>query len=627
MPPTVVWGDAGELAAAAHVLGIPHPTGYPLYMLLAKLFDLLPWANTAVRISLLSAVCMAGAAAALAWSAALLTESAPAGLAAGLALAFSRPAWAMAVVPDVHALNALIIAAALAVFVADTRQPRPRTVVWLALLTGLGLAHHRTSLAFTLPLLAATAVRARPPARRALAAAGALLAPLLLYLYLPLRAAAHPATVFADTSHWEAFLGHVMARNYVHLAFSRPLSQVGPMLWMIVQDFGRALTVGGVLLVLMGAVALWRWQRLLSLCLLVSTVVLTMWNLGYDAPDLVTFFVPVWLALGIWLGVGVATAADAVSRMLAKQARWLPVVVTAAALLLVPVSMVQTNWLTCNRHGEWRAYDEQAALLASLPRDAIYITMIDDFILLYLQRVEGRRPDVTMLTRVGLGFDGPEVLKPSLRAVLRDKYGPEAWWGKAEQDRTRATVGLAAELARRTQWRRPVYVRAEMTAPPTGMPVETMWLSHYRIVPASPNRVIPAPSVLPIGELAPGVSLLRFAVKPALAHRRDLLRMRFEFRCTAPLEEAHALDVRLQPPGPLPDREMEQRRLLAYQAWLADARVPLPANAPGQAYAQEVLGAVPTDAPEGEWSVIVGLASTSHPVGQYMVAGRLTVAG
>src|SRR4030042_1405501 len=38
--PTVYPGDSGELTVAAYSLGIPHPSGYPLYALLGKLFCL-----------------------------------------------------------------------------------------------------------------------------------------------------------------------------------------------------------------------------------------------------------------------------------------------------------------------------------------------------------------------------------------------------------------------------------------------------------------------------------------------------------------------------------------------------------------------------------------------------------
>ena len=39
--PTIYVGDSGELVTAVHLLGIPHPTGYPLYVLLGKLWTLL----------------------------------------------------------------------------------------------------------------------------------------------------------------------------------------------------------------------------------------------------------------------------------------------------------------------------------------------------------------------------------------------------------------------------------------------------------------------------------------------------------------------------------------------------------------------------------------------------------
>src|SRR5271157_5090940 len=54
--PTVYFGDSGELIAMIHTLGFPHPTGFPLYILLGKLFSFTPLANIGFRINLLSAV-------------------------------------------------------------------------------------------------------------------------------------------------------------------------------------------------------------------------------------------------------------------------------------------------------------------------------------------------------------------------------------------------------------------------------------------------------------------------------------------------------------------------------------------------------------------------------------------
>ena len=55
--PTLYWGDCGELATVAVTLGIPHPTGYPLYCLLGKAWTLLlPFGSLVWRLNVLSAL-------------------------------------------------------------------------------------------------------------------------------------------------------------------------------------------------------------------------------------------------------------------------------------------------------------------------------------------------------------------------------------------------------------------------------------------------------------------------------------------------------------------------------------------------------------------------------------------
>ncbi|MGE0443542.1 MAG: DUF2723 domain-containing protein, partial [Gemmatimonadales bacterium] len=63
LAPTTAFWDTSEYIAAAKVLGIPHPPGNPLFVLLAHVFGLLPLAATyAERINLFAAVTSAGAA-------------------------------------------------------------------------------------------------------------------------------------------------------------------------------------------------------------------------------------------------------------------------------------------------------------------------------------------------------------------------------------------------------------------------------------------------------------------------------------------------------------------------------------------------------------------------------------
>ena len=63
MAPTVTLVDSGELILASVKLGVPHPPGFPLYVMLAHIASLVPVGNPAVRIHMASALFAALAAA------------------------------------------------------------------------------------------------------------------------------------------------------------------------------------------------------------------------------------------------------------------------------------------------------------------------------------------------------------------------------------------------------------------------------------------------------------------------------------------------------------------------------------------------------------------------------------
>src|SRR4030081_2819213 len=66
LAPTVTFVDSGELIVAAKYLGVAHPPGTPLYVLLAHLFTLLPFGNVAARVNFASALFAALAASVMA---------------------------------------------------------------------------------------------------------------------------------------------------------------------------------------------------------------------------------------------------------------------------------------------------------------------------------------------------------------------------------------------------------------------------------------------------------------------------------------------------------------------------------------------------------------------------------
>src|SRR5712691_76170 len=65
LAPTVTLVDSGELIVAARFLGVAHPPGFPLYVMLAHLASLVPWGSVALRVNLASALFAALASATL----------------------------------------------------------------------------------------------------------------------------------------------------------------------------------------------------------------------------------------------------------------------------------------------------------------------------------------------------------------------------------------------------------------------------------------------------------------------------------------------------------------------------------------------------------------------------------
>jgi hypothetical protein len=56
LAPGVLLGDSGEFQVLASTLGIAHNTGYPIYLLIAKLLSWLPFQTVAYKVNLLSAL-------------------------------------------------------------------------------------------------------------------------------------------------------------------------------------------------------------------------------------------------------------------------------------------------------------------------------------------------------------------------------------------------------------------------------------------------------------------------------------------------------------------------------------------------------------------------------------------
>lgn len=414
--------DGAELAVAVGTLGIPHPTGYPTYLLLAQAARLLPGGALAGRLSLFSALAAALAVGSVALAAAELFPGKDrrfpafvAALTAGLVLAAAGLFWSQAVIVEVYTLHALFLA--LAAWLLLRWRRRGGICLPLAgLALGLGLGNHVT-LAFAVagagifflihpspppaarglqagPGFFLTQVHRRPTLRELMGALGALGAGLLVYLYLPLRAAADPWLNWGDPRTWSAFWEHVGGLAYRRYLFQVPLAQALGRVSAVAGLLLRDLLPRGAILGLGGAILLGRRDRAALALLGIPAGLGLLLAVTYGGADSYVHLLPLYVAWALWAGV----AAGMVAILL--RTRWGARVALAALLLpLLALPLFVRGWGQWNRRQAPTPTAVWEEALAAMPPGGILLSNVDEqtFPLWYLQVVDGRRSDVVLV--------------------------------------------------------------------------------------------------------------------------------------------------------------------------------------------------------------------------------------
>lgn len=389
LAPDLTWanwsGDGGELITAAMTGGVPHPPGYPTYLLLGRLFATLPFGSVAYRFNLLSAISAAVAAAAVA---AIVAHHAPetdkpAGrfqpylvpVAAGLTLAWIPAVWGQATVAEVYAPNLAL----LALFLWALLTGRPALVV--GLLLGLAITTHLTSL-LMLPL----ALLLLPPRPWVPFVAGLALG-LLPFLAPAMLARGNSPVVWGRPDTLSGWWWLVSAQIYRPNVFALPPEQWLPR----ALDWGPGLLAqfAGLGLVALGA-ALTRRSSLGSrpaFPLLGTAVLYGLFAFFYSTPDAAVLALPALLLLSI---------------LLADMLRlWR---VAAAAL---PLALLVLNFQAQDLGQEVHLRRVALDMYRAAPAGAILLTPGDQsiFTLWYFQHVEGERPDLVLVDGNLFAFD------------------------------------------------------------------------------------------------------------------------------------------------------------------------------------------------------------------------------
>ena len=347
LSPTVTrGGDCGELIAASYRLGIAHPSGYPVWCLLGRIFALVPIGEIGWRYNLFSSVCGMAATGTIALcvhrlvsaqfkpddSSINIPVARWSALGAGWLLGGFYYVGTQFLIAEVYALAALMGALLLYFAIAWHQDGDWRDACTLAILAGLVPVVHLSGVFFLPFLLILTVWKRGLSARQYFTAGAFFVCALLPILYLPIRSAQFPPPPPTsmdssyywplDWSHPATLAGlkqHVTAAQYRRLLMETSTQVVNGKTVVVkkmtqspaeiparLRELGTFVLLGYLWATPLLFVGLWRsfadkrvgWVLLLIFASNLAT------QINYKVSDQSNFFFPCYLVMALWMGLG-----------------------------------------------------------------------------------------------------------------------------------------------------------------------------------------------------------------------------------------------------------------------------------------------------------------------------------
>lgn len=408
LAPTITWrhggADSGELAAAVATLGIPHPPGYPAYVLVGRAWTFLPLGEElAYRLNSFSAVGAALAAALTTltiWQLGRSLSGWPLWIGAmfgGLSLALAPLTWSQAIITEVYAPGLACFSLLTLGMARWHLRPHSKLLAAMGLLLGLGLGL-LPQLILILPgiigLLYIKTEKDYTIKNRAALFLGAMGLGLAIFLYLPVRALAWPFINWGNPSSPGRLWAMVSAAQY-HQYFGL----IGPGAWPerliagLVQ-LGQQVSWSGAALAGLGGYSLARQNRAI-LGYLLSVIGLTvLFRAVYPVAGNIAYLLPALAGLALLSGLGAAHLLHYSRPHIGQLGMGL---LGLGLLLALGVrAYIIAPQLDLSQERSAELFGQET--LAQLPPEAVLLSHRDEttFALWYQQAV-GRRPDVAVV--------------------------------------------------------------------------------------------------------------------------------------------------------------------------------------------------------------------------------------
>ncbi|MGB9702660.1 MAG: DUF2723 domain-containing protein [Candidatus Kapaibacteriota bacterium] len=453
----VSYTDNGELASACVVLGIAHPTGYPLFTILAHLWSLLPLQMSEImQLNLFSALVTSLSAAVLFLSIQYLLSnltftyitknlksknkksdkassierkiiiSKPqinaVAIVTALSYSFATTIWQQANSLEVYALELLLLNIVLYFSIrVYFSQDNKKLQILLSLAFGLAMTNHMSSVLLVPGLLFLYFLNENNKLqftsekfKGLLILFIPILLALTLYLYLPIRSSMEPVVNWGWVHRsFSKFLYHLSGKQYQVWMFSGSETIIKNLkIYFSLLPYEFAFV--GIVLILWGFIALLRKKSLLwYFVLLIAGNII--YSVNYQIFDIDSYFILSFIVLFIILSIG-----------LAKLIEYKPFAIHFIGILFILNLVI--NFSENDHSEDFYVKEYTRNLLNNIDTNAIVISSQWDYFVgpfMYEQIVEGTRKDIILLEK--------ELMRRTWYPLQFNRMHPEIY-GKAKKE-------------------------------------------------------------------------------------------------------------------------------------------------------------------------------------------------
>ena len=421
LAPTIYNLDSAELTTATVTGGLMRATGYPLYLLLGRLWAFLPFGDVGYRMNLFSAF---NGALTIFFIERIMSRLKVGNWAAFGALSLMMAApffWSLSLVAEVYTLHTALMGLIVLLLLDWGKHPFGEGLAVITLVLGLSMGHHLATV-LLVPGAAWYVIVTHPkialtPRGVFLALAGGILG-LSVYLYLPLRylnnptfnyagtydamGIFHPVNLASPSGLWWLITGKSFA--------AQMFAYHGPELWnelvWFVGHLTRAFSMIGIGPGILGLILLWRRNWRLAGMLSLMFAFSAFFYIDYRVMDKETMFLPTYVIWTIWLGVGAQWLLEWVGEVgTTAMQYWNPRILQALIVFTVLGAIVYTG-PKVNLSNDWTARARGEIILRNVAPNAIVFGWWDTIpVIQYLQLVEGQRPDVQTINRFLISYE------------------------------------------------------------------------------------------------------------------------------------------------------------------------------------------------------------------------------